>query len=252
MHILLLVWQKMIGHSDEPVIGLCFDGTGYGTDANIWGGEVLLGTYKDFTRQFHLQYTPLPGGDVTIHRPMRMALSQLWQSGIEWSDDLEPVLASSTEQLRVLRSQLEHKLNTPLTSSMGRLFDAAASLIGVCQIANYEGQAAIELEACADPNESGYYEISLLENGILDTSGLFTGLVVDLRKGISIPVLSAKFHNSIVNLVSNVCQSIRKETNCSVVALSGGVWQNQFLFRNTLKTLKKHKFYCIMASSSAV
>jgi hydrogenase maturation protein HypF len=228
--------------SDEPVIGLCFDGTGYGTDANIWGGEVLLGSYKAFSRPFHLKYMPLPGGDVAIHKPSRMALAQLWQNGIEWANDLAPVEASSIEEMRVLKSQLEHKLNTPLTSSMGRLFDAAASIIGVCQIANYEGQAAIELEACADPNETGYYEIALLENGILDASRIFPEMVSDIRKDVSIPILSAKFHNSIMNLVSSVCHSLRESTGCSVVALSGGVWQNQFLLQKTLNNLKNQKY----------
>ncbi len=228
--------------SDELVIGMCFDGTGYGTDETIWGGEVLLGSYKDYNRPFHLKYMPLPGGDVTVHKPSRMGLAQLWQAGIEWEDDLIPVKMSSAEELRVLKSQLTHKLNTPLTSSMGRLFDAVASIIGVCQVANYEGQAAIELEACADPNENACYEIPLLENGELDASVMFPKLVDDFRKGITIPALSAKFHNSIVTLLSNVCQSMRKSTGCSVVALSGGVWQNVLLLQKTLKNLRDHHF----------
>jgi hydrogenase maturation protein HypF len=228
--------------SDEPVIGVCFDGTGFGTDAKIWGGEVIMGSYSVFHRPFHLNYVPLPGGDAAIHKPSRMALAQLWQSSIEWTDDLAPVKANSLAELKVLKSQLKQKLNTPLTSSMGRLFDAAASLIGVCQTANYEGQAAIELEASADSIESGYYEITILENGILDTSSMFIAMVRDIRDGSSIPVLSARFHNSIVNLVSEVCRSIRAKTGCSVVALSGGVWQNQWLLRKTLNNLKNQKF----------
>ncbi len=139
----------------QPVIGVSFDGTGYGEDGAIWGGEFLIADYKSYQRPFHLQYFPLPGGDASIKKPARTALALLWSLGLEWDERLAPVAEFNKEEQKLLHAQLEKKINTPMTSSMGRLFDAAAALAGVRQIVNYEGQAAIEFEALADPDEAG-------------------------------------------------------------------------------------------------
>ena len=146
------------------MIGLCFDGTGYGTDGAIWGGEVLLGGYQSFQRRFHLAYVPLPGGDQAVRKPARMALSHLWAAGIDWEPDLPPMQELCYEERTVLKAQMERKINAPLTSSMGRFFDAASALIGVRQKATYEGQAAIELETLADPAETGFYPFEIHED----------------------------------------------------------------------------------------
>ena len=133
----------------QPVIGVAFDGTGYGDDGAIWGGEFLLSDYRGYKRLLHLDYFPLPGGDAAIRQPARTALALLWASGMEWDAQLAAFQEFRTEERENLLTQLERGLNAPQTSSMGRLFDAAAALAGVRQRVNYEAQAAIEFEAAA-------------------------------------------------------------------------------------------------------
>ena len=148
-------------NGDAPVISFSFDGTGYGTDGAIWGGEVLLADYRTFQRVAHLRYAPLPGGDASIKRPYRTALAYLWQAGIDWDEALPSVAACSLSERKILQQQLEKKLNTAQTSSMGRLFDAVAALAGVRQTVTYEAQAAIEFEALAAPDSTGGYAFAL-------------------------------------------------------------------------------------------
>lgn len=131
------------------MIGVAFDGTGYGDDGAVWGGEVLLADYAGFTRFAHLAYVPLPGGDAAVHRPYRMALSHLRAAGIGRTPDLPCTAACPPGELTLLERQLERGLNCVPTSSMGRLFDAVSSLAGICHLAGYEAQAAIELEGAA-------------------------------------------------------------------------------------------------------
>ncbi len=227
--------------SPEPVIGLIFDGTGYGTDEAIWGGEVLVGGYTGYTRKAHLSYVPLPGGDLAVRKPSRMALAHLWASGLEWEADLPPVRNLCYEERMVVRAQLERKLNAPPTSSMGRLFDAAASLIGVRHIATYEGQAAIELEALAEPEETGFYPLDQ-DGDCIDPSSLWNALITDWRAGVTLPILSARFHNSIAEFAVSLCNAIRQETSLDTVCLSGGVWQNRYLLRRTVALLNAANF----------
>ncbi len=231
--------------STEPVIGLIFDGTGLGTDGAIWGGEVLVGGYSGYQRCYHLAYTPLSGGDVSIQKPARMALSHLWQAGLDWEPDLLPAKTLCYEERTALRAQLEYRINTPLTSSIGRLFDAISSLIGICQVNTYEGQAAIEMEAVADPSETGYYVFDIEENKILPNR-LLHQVIRDWRAGVAIPTLSARFHNSIVHLAIELCRRIHKDSGHFVVALSGGVWQNRFLLTRTIQELRREKFIVLV------
>ena len=227
--------------SSEPVIGLTFDGTGMGTDQAIWGSEILVGGYKNYQRFYHLAYVPLPGGDLAIRKPARMALSHLWQAGIDWESDLPPAVDLCFDERTALRSQLEHGLNSPPTSSMGRLFDAAASLIGIRQSATYEGQAAIELEAIADPAENGFYEFDI-QPRVFDPTPLWQEMIHDWRLGVSSGIIAARFHNSIVHLVHSLCQSIQLQTGSKTVALSGGVWQNRYLIEHTIQRLEASSF----------
>ncbi|HBA90845.1 MAG TPA: carbamoyltransferase HypF [Anaerolineaceae bacterium] len=229
-------WQ-----GDEPVIGACFDGTGYGTDGGIWGSEFLVGGYKSYQRAAHLKVVPLPGGDQAVRKVARMALAHLWAAGIEWEPDIPAVDALCAEERTVLHAQLTRSLNAPPTSSMGRLFDAAAALIGVRQTATYEGQAAIELEQLADPSEIGAYPFSI-QDGIIDPAPLWHMLLRDWRAGTAQSVLAARFHNSVARLTVEVCQQLSQTSGTKVVALSGGVWQNMLLLEKTHNLLEADGF----------
>jgi hydrogenase maturation protein HypF len=134
-----------------PVIGVAFDGTGYGTDGAIWGGEILTADYAGFERAAHLAYVPLPGGDLAVREPFRMALAHLAHASCDWDPALPPVAAATDDERRIVARQIERRLNAPPTSSVGRLFDAVASLLGVRHRARYEAQAAIELEPWRSP-----------------------------------------------------------------------------------------------------
>jgi hydrogenase maturation protein HypF len=247
---------------ETPVIGVAFDGTGYGDDGAIWGGEFLIADYAGYERMAHLRYVPLPGGDRAVREPWRVALAHLRAAGMPWGDDLAPVIcarAIGEERLSALCGQLEHNLNAPATSSMGRLFDAAAALAGVRQTVNYEAQAAIEFEALADPTETGYYRFDrlkesriTLENGqgnqtrtvlldyakeIIDPSSAWVALLDDVRVGVAVGRIAARFHNGVARMVSDVCRRLRDERGLNEVVLSGGVWQNVTLLRQTLALL---------------
>jgi hydrogenase maturation protein HypF len=170
-----------------------------------------------------------------------MALAHLWQSDMEWEADLPPAQALCSEERTALRGQLEHHLNTPLTSSMGRFLDAASALIGVRQKITYEGQAAIELEALADPQETGVYPFERI-NGTLDPAPFWQALLADWRSGTPLPRLSARIHNSVVQMVVETSLEVRKMTGLQVVALSGGVWQNIFILQRVRSRLESEGF----------
>jgi hydrogenase maturation protein HypF len=233
----------------RQVIGVAFDGTGYGEDGAIWGAEFLLSTYQDYQRLAHLAYMPLPGGDAAVRKPARTALAYLWKLGLEWEAGLSSVEALCVEEKMALRSQLEHTINTPLTSSMGRLFDAVSALIGVRQEVNYEAQAAVELEALVDPREENAYPFGYKQLPHTDTDGwivdpapLLEAILADLHLGASQSVISARFHNGIAKMVFEICRSIRSQTDIHLVALSGGVWQNTTLFDKTFRLLRNAGF----------
>lgn len=225
----------------RPVIGVAFDGTGYGEDGAIWGGEILLADYKVYHRKYHLEYFPLPGGDAAIKKPARTALALLWSLGLDWDERLAPVAEFCAEDQVILRAQLEKKINTPLTSSMGRLFDAAAALAGVRQKINYEGQAAIEFEALADPAEGGRYSLGLDQDQV-EVRTAMEALLKDVLAGVAISKISARFHRGLAESVRGMCQKIRSETGLDEVVLSGGVWQNITLLGRTLSLLREDGF----------
>ncbi|MER5183149.1 carbamoyltransferase HypF [Streptomyces sp. NPDC002896] len=232
----------------EPVIGVAFDGTGYGEDGAVWGGEVLLADYDRYRRWAHLAYAPLPGGDAGIGNPCRMALAQLRSAGIPWDADLPCVTACSPDERRLLARQLDRGLACVPTSSMGRLFDAVSSLAGVCHRAGYEAQAAVELEAAAaqayGDHEPAYtFGLQQRTSGtgsaamILDPGPVLRAIVDDLRRGIPPPVIAARFHSSVAGAVEAVCRPARRETGVRTVALTGGVFANALLDEECFRRL---------------
>ncbi|MEU6071753.1 carbamoyltransferase HypF [Streptomyces sp. NPDC047082] len=215
----------------RPVLGVAFDGTGYGDDGAVWGGEFLLADYDGFTRFGHLAYVPLPGADAAVHRPYRMALAHLRAAGIEWSTDLASVAACPSGELAVLAKQLERDLNCVPTSSMGRLFDAVSSLAGVCQLAGYEAQAAVELEAAAlqaPPEDTAAYAFALLDGEPVraDPAPVLSAIVADLRAGVAPARVAVRFHRAVAEIVHRVCVRARERHGVDTVALTGGVFLN--------------------------
>jgi hydrogenase maturation protein HypF len=225
----------------RPVIGVAFDGTGYGDDGAIWGGEFLAADYAGYKRKFHLAYFPLPGGDAAIKHPARTALALLWSLGLEWDEELAPVRELCYEDRMALRIQLERGLNTTQTSSLGRLYDAAAALAGLRQKVNYEAQAAIEFEAALDSTEKGTYQFEV-QNEIINSRPVIEALLADIHSGVAVPVLSARFHNSVAEMVRQTCEQIRRDSGLNEVTLSGGVWQNMALLERAMRGLRADGF----------
>jgi hydrogenase maturation protein HypF len=234
-----------------PVIGLCFDGTGYGTDGAIWGGEVLIADYRGFQRAAHLRYTPLPGGDSAIKHPARIALAHLWAAGIPWMDDLPPVAVCSEVELRIIERELERGFNVVPTSSMGRLFDAAAALAGVRETINYEAQAAMEFEALIDPSVQTAYRFDLTSQAgnaplLIDPTPLLHELAEDARAGIATGIIAARFHNGVAEIAAQAAARVRAQHRLTTVALSGGVFQNVALLERTIAALRGAGFAHIL------
>ncbi|OYD69560.1 carbamoyltransferase HypF [Rhodococcus sp. OK302] len=234
---------------DEPVLALAFDGTGYGADGAVWGGEMLLATYKGCQRLAHLKYVPLPGGDIGVERPYRMALSHLWSAGIDWDPGLPPVAACPPRELAVLRHQLETGFGCSDTSSMGRLFDAVSSLIGVRHVADYEAQAAIELEGISRGIVCGseYYafdriDVADSDSWVGDSSSMIRGVVRDLRAGVSAGVIGARFHEAVAQLVLEWALRGRELAGVDDVVLTGGVFQNPLLLSRSRILLREAGF----------
>ena len=232
------------GRLGEPIVGVSFDGTGYGCDETIWGGEILaVGPDSHrFVRVGHLLPVPLPGGDAAVRNPWRMALSQLWMAGIDWTLDLAPVVAASSAELRLIRSQLESNTGCVACSSMGRLFDAVASLLGVRHRIDYEGQAAIELEALADSADDARacLRMDVRTDGVIDPTGMVRAMVSALRDGVQPEVLAAGFHHAVADAVSEVVSLVAGEVR--MVGLTGGVFQNVLLLRQCRQRLQQKGF----------
>jgi len=227
-----------------PVIGLSLDGTGYGTDGRIWGGEVLICGFEGFERFAHLDYVPMPGGEAAIREPWRMALGHLHAAGVNVSDSATLRLLGAKEQeARVLLRMIERGVNTPLTSSCGRLFDAVAAIVLQRREVDYEAQAAIELEGLAvdesdDPTASSAYQVELCggdwenrEPIRISVAPLWRGLLDDLRLEKSRAGIAARFHTSIAAAFVQAAQRARAVTGIGQVALSGGCMHNRRLAR---------------------
>src|SRR5215207_4941758 len=230
----------------ERVIGVALDGTGYGTDGAIWGGEFFEGSIeKGFVRSAHLEYAPMPGGAAAIRQPWRMAVAQL--IALYGEEEilklpLAVVRRSGERDVRLIARLVEHTLNTPPTSSAGRLFDAVAALVGVpgSRRTTYEGQAAIELElAASGPASPGYpFRLRSNEEGwIVETRETVAGVVGDLLAGREIGEISSNFHRTVAEMVVAGCEQIREMGGVRSVALSGGTFQNWLLMEQVVELL---------------
>ena len=231
---------------DGAVIGLSFDGTGYGTDGTIWGGEVLVAEARKFERVAHLAYVPMPGATAAIKEPWRMAVSYLHDAFGDNFQDLDlPVLKQvDSQKLKIIVEMILKGVNAPATSSLGRLFDGVAALSGIRHHVNFEGQAAMELEMLAANKANEIYDVeeALADAAAISPAPIIRGAVRDIQNGLPTAEISAKFHQTIVALFARVCISVRNESKLNRVVLSGGCFQNALLLTGLTKELEANKF----------
>jgi hydrogenase maturation protein HypF len=224
-----------------PVLGVTWDGTGYGLDGTIWGGEFLQITLTDWERIAHFRTFLLPGGDKAVKQPRRSALGLLWEmfgGEMQAMSHLKPIQAFSPQELNAISTMLSRRLNAPSCSSAGRLFDAIASLLGICQQASFEGQAAMALEFMLDdPEIAEPYEFEL-QGHIIDWSPMVTAILHDLEREIPPRQISAKFHNTLVEIIVAVAKRLGE----SQVLLTGGCFQNKYLTKRAIQRLKEEGF----------
>jgi len=229
------------------VIGVALDGTGYGTDGQIWGGEFLVADYGGFERRAHLRYVPLAGGDAAVRQPWRPALAYLADTFGAAAEFPELAIWRDVpeSQRKLVRSMIAHRVNTIDTSSCGRLFDAVASLVGLRQQINFEGQAAIELETIAAEGMAESYPFALEGDtavGTLDFRPAIERIVAEVRAGTPAPTIAARFHNTMAEAIVEVCRRLRAEEKLNRVCLSGGTFQNMKLLARTLAGLRRLDF----------
>jgi hydrogenase maturation protein HypF len=234
------------GLDDRRLIGLVFDGTGYGTDGTLWGGETLLASYSDFERFAYLEPLPLPGGDSALRTPWRLAVGYAHVLGLD-IDNLPFLRTIDKQSIQTTTQQVNANLNPALSSSMACLFDAVASLIGVQNEATYESQAAIEMEVLAKPFVSSAvpypYSIVTVENGkIIHLVELLSAVIGDVRGGEAMGLIAARFHRTVAEMALDVCRQARWSTGLNEVALSGCLWQNQTLLDLVRDGLRRDGF----------
>ena len=243
-HIAACMAENMI---EGPVIGLSLDGTGYGEDGKIWGGEVLVAEKSRFTRAAHISYIPMPGSAAAIKEPWRMAASYLYDAFGEemWGLDIPVFKEKSEDKIRFIIDMISKKINSPETSSLGRLFDGISAIIGIRNKVCFEGQAAMELEMLSDDNTEETYDYEwIVDDNVYKilTAPLIKGVVADFNNGVHQSVIGGKFHATVIRLYTELCKIIRKDTDIGRVALSGGVFQNSILLSGMVKLLEKNGF----------
>jgi hydrogenase maturation protein HypF len=232
-----------------PALGVVCDGTGYGLDGAIWGFEFFAGAPAKLERTAHLSYMPLPG-EITIKRPSRMSFTYLYElfgeGGLPYAAQYLPDL--SPEERQLLARQLDNRFNTVLTSSCGRLFDAVSALLGICARVQYEGQAAIELEAVADRDAADPYAFEFRTDAKpyrLGVRGVFQGILADLQSAVPVSIISGRFHSTITEMIIMVLKKMREDTGLNLAAVSGGVFQNKLLFLSLRRRLREEGFEAI-------
>lgn len=245
-HISSCMAENFIGN--KKVIGVAFDGTGYGEDGNIWGGEFLICNYSQYERVAHFDYFPLPGGEKAIREVWRLGAAYLYKTyGDEFLRlDIDFTRRIGKEKLNTIKEMVKNKINCPLTSSAGRLFDAVSSLCGIRDYVSYEGQAAIELEmAIQKASLESFYEFEIEKEEeiyIIKVEKVIKGIVKDLKNSLSSGIISYKFHLTIVQIIKELSKILRDKKSINHVVLSGGVFQNIFLLEQIYKDLIKEDF----------
>lgn len=231
------------------VIGIAFDGTGYGLDGKVWGGEFFTANKGSFIRKAHLQYIPMPGADKAIKEPWRMAIAYLYQTfGDKALDSLPSFFKRfSLKDVDVIISMIKKDINSPLTSSAGRLFDAISSLLGITDIITFEGEAAIELERIADrgdKKEHKSYPFQIISENplVINLKSLIKSIVEDFKNGVEISTISYNFHNTLARTVLEISRILEKQCGIKDVILSGGVFQNKLLLSMAIEQLEEEDF----------
>jgi hydrogenase maturation protein HypF len=229
-------------HLDEKVIGVALDGTGYGTDGNIWGGEFLVCDLKDFTRITHFEYIPLPGGDLAAEEPWRTAVSWLYKvyGAVFLSLELPLLLQIDPEKIRLIIQMINRNINCPLTSGAGRLFDCVASLLDLVQVATFQAEGPMRLESIVKTGCNDKYAFTYGETIRFDET--IRGIVEDIHQGIDRATISTKFHNTIISVIFESVNTIRQAEGINKVVLSGGVFQNKYLLEGTTALLLGNNF----------
>jgi len=228
-------------HLDEKVIGISMDGTGYGTDGNTWGGEFMIADLKEFSRFSYFDYVPLPGGNKAVEEPWRMAYSYLYKY---FKDELNynkiPCFKSvKTDEMLLLREMIDKKINSPLSSGAGRLFDAVSAILGLCSVASFDSEAPMRLESAIVDETDDLYPYETGNTVIFAET--FQAVLNDLGSK-DISLISAKFHNTVAEAIANVSEKMRGETSINKVVLSGGVFQNKYLTERVTGNLRKREF----------
>ena len=243
-----------------PVCGIAFDGTGYGADGAIWGGEVLLANQADYERFANFSYVPMPGGALAIRKPLRMAYGALWAFDLLDHPAAQAALEALGQEADVCEQMIERNLNTPVTSSVGRLFDAASALLGVCVESTYEGEAAVLLDASraegeVDDDVRARYAVAVAKNAaapdstahdtsvvLFDAEQTFRALLDDVLDGVPVSVIALRFHDALVGAVVQAAELVRALYDIQVVALSGGVFMNRFIVEQSARRLRESGF----------
>jgi hydrogenase maturation protein HypF len=231
-----------------PVIGIAADGTGYGTDGAVWGGEIMVADLLNFERLAHLDYLPLPGGEQAIHQPWRMAAAYLARTYGDafLAREIPFVRQLDRSKWHILSQMIAKDINCPQTSSMGRLFDAVAAILGLRTEVQYEGQAAVELEVlattCTDRVTSYPFLLHPGHPVRLDVTSVIDAIVNDIVQGVPTAAIAKRFHVTVTEMLAATCYDIRKQTGLNRVALSGGVFQNQLLLEELMARLETMEF----------
>lgn len=226
----------------NKVIGLSFDGTGYGLDGKIWGSEFLICDYDSFQRAAHLDYIEMPGGEKAVLEPWRMAVAHLHKSLPQGNSYINETYGNESE---VILKMIDKKLNCAETSSMGRFFDAVSSILGVCHKVSYEGQGSIELESLINSTDDTCYDYKILNNNgelVIDTITIINSIISDINNNVSKNIISQRFHNTVISFSTKICTTLRQGYKINDIVLSGGVFQNTYLLIGLTKALEKENF----------